>query len=53
MGRPGRGGNINSLTESLINNLNKPDPAFFKNGKGEDGSEAKGDEKCCVLLEPP
>ena len=36
----GLGGNI----DSLISNLNKLGPDFFKDGKGEGGSEAKGDK---------
>jgi hypothetical protein len=36
----GLGGNI----DSLMSNLGKLGPDFFKDGKGEGGSEAKGDE---------
>ena len=41
----GLGGNTDSLIECLISNLNKLDPAFFKDGEGEGGSEANADEK--------
>ena len=36
------------LTENLISNLCKLGPDFFKDGKGEVGSKAKGDKKCSI-----